>query len=82
MRLTGYWRPAGYWEPLIGSFLRSADETLLLCPLTSLAFNPSREHYLVCRYKINIILLLFYILDCRDKHFLTLLNLSYFVDII
>ena len=26
----GYFRPEGYWEPLIGSYLRSADETLLL----------------------------------------------------
>ena len=31
MRLTGYWRREGLQEPLIGSYLRSADETLLLC---------------------------------------------------
>ena len=32
MRLPGYWRPAGLREPLIGSYLRSADETLLVLP--------------------------------------------------
>ena len=30
MRLPDYWRPAGLQEPLIGSYLRSADKTLLL----------------------------------------------------
>ena len=29
MRSTGYWRPAGYWEPLIGSYLRSVGEIVL-----------------------------------------------------
>ena len=29
MRPTGHWRPVGLREPLIGSYLRSADETLL-----------------------------------------------------
>ena len=29
MRPTDHWRPEGYWEPLIGSDLISADETRL-----------------------------------------------------
>ena len=29
MRPTGNWRPKGFLGPLIGSYLRSADETLL-----------------------------------------------------
>ena len=30
MRPTGNWRPKGFLEPLIGSYLRLADETLLV----------------------------------------------------
>ena len=30
MRLTGNWRPKGFLDHLIGSYLRLADETLLL----------------------------------------------------
>ena len=32
MRPTGYWRPAGLQDPLIGSYLRAADETTTTPP--------------------------------------------------
>ena len=55
MRPTGNWRPKGFLGPLIGSYLRSADEALLG---TMICVNDARivpMGTMICIYDARIV---------------------------